>query len=128
MSKYDPRVIEILDEYSIIINYGRSNGASENDEVRVIAKGPEVIDPNTGDSLGTLDSIKATLSLVTVYEHFSVCKKIQFKTTNILMSPLSQFQTTTKTAKPLNINKDEMSNKKAPEDKVIKVGDIVEIL
>ena len=121
------RVIEILDEFSLIINYGENDGAEEGQRIRIISVGPEVIDPFSYEILGTLDSIKAILTIETVYDNFSICKKIESKTTNILMSPLSQFQTTTREVLPLNIDKAEISLKKAPSDKVIKVGDIVEI-
>ena len=61
MDKEYYRVIEIIDEYSILINYGSLNGASKGDEVRIIAIGPEVIDPISKSSLGTLDKVKAEL-------------------------------------------------------------------
>lgn len=128
MSKHNIRVIEILDENSIVINYGRNNGAKEDDRIRVVEIGPKIIDPYINKSLGTLDSVKATLSLTTVYERFSVCKKIEIKTTNLLTSPLNQFQSTVKTEKTLNVDKNEISYKKAPNNKVIKIGDSVEIL
>jgi len=128
MPKGNFRVIEILDEYSILINYGRNDGANEDDEVRIISIGPEVIDPVTNENLGTLDSIKGTLTIVTAYDKFSLCKKIITTTQNVLVSPLSQFKTTTKTTKTINVDKDCISNKKTPDDNTIKIGDMVEIL
>lgn len=128
MSNNDYRVIEILDEYSILINYGAEDGATENDKIRIVSIGPEVIDPETNETLGTLDSIKSTLTIVTAYNKFSLCKKVEVATKNILANPLSQFQTTSKTTKSLNIDKSSISNKKAPDDDVIKIGDKVEII
>jgi len=128
MFKDKYRVIEILDEYSILINYGREHGANEDDEVRIVSTGPEIVDPVTKESLGTLDSIKSTLTIVTVYDKFSLCKKIITTTKNVLVSPLSQFQTTTKTSKLINVDKDSISNKTTPDDTIIKIGDMVEIL
>ncbi|SHE79904.1 hypothetical protein SAMN02745784_01833 [Tissierella praeacuta DSM 18095] len=128
MSKIYYRVVEILDEHSILVNYGRESGANEDDEVRIISKGPEVIDPETNKSLGTLDSIKAVLTIVTAYDKFSLCKKIQVTTKNALISPLSQFDVTSKSIKTINVDKNSISNKELPNDKVIKVGDKVEIL
>lgn len=57
MSLVRYRVIEILNAYSILINYGFDNGAKENDMVRIISTGPEIKDPETGEVLGTLDFI-----------------------------------------------------------------------
>lgn len=126
MSNY--RIIEIMDEYSIIINYGRKDGAKENESVRIYAIGPEVKDPTTGTVLGTLDAIKARLSIITVYDHFSICRKVETKVSNVLMSPMSQFQTTTKMAVRLNVRKEDISSKQPPQDDEIKVGDLVKIV
>lgn len=122
------KVIEIIDEYSILINYGRSDGASNDDSVRIIAKGPEVIDPDTNMLLGTFDAVKADLLIDTAYDKFSVCKSIKVKVTNALISPLSQFQSTSKVAEPLTVDRAAMSRKAHPKDTVIRVGDLVEIL
>ena len=128
MPSNDYRVIEILDEYSILINYGMKHGASEGDEIRVLSTGPEIIDPVTEETLGTLDFIKSTLTIATAYNKFSLCKDIESKPINALVSPFSQFQTTSKTIKPLDIDKGSMSNKKMPSDTTIKIGDKVEII
>lgn len=128
MSEDNFRVVEILDEYSILINYGRNDGAEEDDIVRIISIGPKVTDPITKENLGTLDSIKATLTIVHVYDGFSLCKNVVTLTKNLLVSPLSQFQTELKENKPINVDKGNISNKKPPNDKTIKIGDIVEIL
>jgi len=128
MSEDNFRVIEILDEYSILINYGRTEGASEGDRIRIISKGPEIIDPVTNEILGTLDSIKSSLTLATVYDKFSLCQKIVTTTKSILVNPLSQFQTTSKTIESINIDKSQISDKKLPGDNKIKIGDLVEIL
>lgn len=128
MSQYNIRVIEIIDEYSIIINYGIDDGASEGDKIRIISIGPEVIDPETEELLGTLDFIKDVLTITTAYDKFSLCKKIETTTTNVLSSPLTQFNKITKEAKSINVDKKNISNKKFSNDKIIKIGDKVEIL
>lgn len=122
------RVIEIIDEYSILINYGRDDGANEDDKVRIIGIGPKIIDPETREELGTLDLIKATLTITTTYDKFSLCEKVETTTKNILISPLSQFQTTSKITKPLKVDKEKISNKKTPSDTTIKIGDKVKVI
>lgn len=128
MEDYYYKVIEILDEYSILINYGADEGADEGDLVRVIAIGPEVKDPDTGNLLGTLDSVKSELTVVTAYNNFSLCKKVVTSTKSHIINPLSQFQTTNSEIKRLNIKEDSISNKKIPDDKIINVGDKVEVV
>jgi hypothetical protein len=128
MAKEFYRAIEIIDNYSLLINYGSSEGANKGDEVRVIAIGPEIIDPSTGDLLGTLDKVKAELTIATVYGHFSVCQKIESVTKNSLLNPLAQLQITVLERKPLNVEEKDITNKIPPKDSMIRPGDIVEIL
>lgn len=122
------KVIEILDKHSVLINYGRDQAANENDKVRIISIGPAVIDPETNENLGTLNSVKAILTVVTVYDKFSLCQNIETTTTNVLTSPLSRFETKSTQVKILNVDEATISNKKIPDDTLIKIGDIVEIL
>jgi|ASRL01.1.fsa_nt_gi hypothetical protein len=121
MSTY--RVIEILDTTSLIINYGKIDGANKNDKIRIVEIGEEIIDPETKESLGTLDSIKAELTIDTVYDNFSVCKDISTFTHNALLSPMNQFQKTSRTIHELNVDSSKVSNRKVPSNKIIKVGD-----
>ncbi len=122
------KVIEILDEYSLIINYGETHGAEKGQEIRVIAIGPEISDPNTDEILGTLDKIKSILSITTVYKNFSICQKIENVVRNSLLDPLSQFQVTTQKKRPLNVDEKDMTHKTVPDEDIIKPGDPVEIL
>ena len=122
------RVIEIIDKYSLLINYGTEHGAKEGDKIRILFKGSVVIDPITQELLGTFDFIKDTLTIATTYERFSLCKKIESKTFNTLISPFSQFQTTSKTIEPLTIDETNVSNREVIEDNVIKVGDTIQII
>lgn len=122
------RVIQIIDENTILINYGATDGAEEGDKVRIIAIGPEIYDPLTNDLLGSLDSIKSSLSIVTTYEKFSICKEIRKTKSSIFISPIDQFTTTTIDILPLNVDENEISNIEPPSDKVIRIGDIIELL
>lgn len=128
MENRNYRVIEILSDNSILINYGRDHGANENDQVRVISIGPEIIDPETKENLGTLDTVKADLTIVTAYNKFSLCQDIEEVTKNTLVNPLSQFQTTYTKVKIINVNEKSISNIKPPNDYKINIGDKVEIL
>lgn len=121
------RVIEILDELSILINYGSEDGAEKGEEVRVIAIGPEVIDPETNETLGTLDSIKAELTIETTYKNFSLCKKVVIIRENRLAIPPGLLQTERRVLRPLSVDKENISHKKFPDESIIKIGDKVEI-
>ena len=67
------KVVKIVDEYLIVINYGLRNHASEGDILEIINIGEEVIDPDTSESLGTLDMIKGRVKVKNVYDYMSLC-------------------------------------------------------
>lgn len=69
------KVIRILDKYSILINYGKSKGAKIGENVQILEIGPEIVDPDSGESLGTLDHIKDVLQIQEVFDEFSICGK-----------------------------------------------------
>lgn len=121
-------VIKILDSQSILINYGKYHGAKIGDQLRIIVIGPEVKDPNTDSIIGTLDGVKDTLSIISVYDNFSLCKKIVKYTKNALAGPLISFNTTVEKVLDLNVDKTQISALEVPEDKIIQVGDLVEIM
>ena len=128
MANRDYKVIEIIDEYSLLINYGSINGAIKGVDIRIISIGPEVTDPTTGEVLGTMDQIKAYLTITVVYDRFSICQRVKEKIVNSLLNPLSQLQITMREKSLLNVDEKDITHKKSPDDVVIRPGDIVEIL
>lgn len=68
------QIIKIIDSYHLVINGGSSQDLSEGDEVEIFVKGEQLTDPFNDDKpLGTLDYIKAVLTIQDVYPKFSVC-------------------------------------------------------
>lgn len=128
MANRDYKVVEIINEYSILINYGSLNGAEKGDEIRVIAIGPEITDPITEENLGTMDLIKSNMTIVTVYEKFSLCQNIKESVVNSLLNPLSQLQITKREKTSLNVDEKDITHRELPNDTTIRPGDIVEIL
>lgn len=128
MASRDYKVVEIINEYSILINYGSLNGAEKGDEIRIIAIGPEITDPITEENLGTMDLIKANMTIVTVYEKFSLCQNIKENVVNSLLNPLSQLQITKREKTSLNVDEKDITHREMPNDITIRPGDIVEIL
>lgn len=124
------RVIEIMDEYSLIINYGTDDGAEEGDELRIIDVGEIVRDPKSGQSLGTLDCIKEIVIVEIPYEKFSICRQYEVKDYNFL-SPLNDslfFNFSEKQLKKLNVRPEDLSLRKFPEKTPVKVGDVVKLI
>lgn len=121
------KIIDIPSENSVLINYGFNDGAKKGDKLRIYQKGEDVIDPETGDYLGSLDLIKETLEVVIPYEQFSYCRKVN-RSSYSLLSPLSQFEQIRKSYEPLEVLESDISGKKFPKKEPIKVGDLVDVL
>lgn len=124
MKKNIYKVIEILDPTRILINAGKNSGLTEGTELELFEPGEPVLDPETGRSLGTLDYIKDTVEIVTVYENFSLCKKI-IRTKSNLLSPLSNFVTTEVHVAKLKVNEEQISNRKISGNPIISIGDLL---
>lgn len=120
------RVIRLLNEKEILINYGSKQGAKENQKVRVYELGETIIDPKTKQNLGTLDIIKDDLEIYRTYPYFSICRKLKSKISNAL-NPLTDFAITSVISENLNLEKHE-NYKKHLKKTSIKIGDSVDIL
>lgn len=120
------KIIKIIGEKEILVNYGIRNGAEIGDKLRIIVKGPEVTFDD--QSFGTLDAVKEYIEVTTPYERFSVCKKIR-RISRSVFSPLSEMQTTSIRSEPMDIDKEQIDSSLArPKVGPIQVGDIVEKL
>nr|WP_072537040.1 hypothetical protein [Anaerococcus mediterraneensis] len=122
-SKY--KVIAILDNKRIAINYGRNNKASKRDVVRVIEVGPEI--SYEGENYGTMDTIKANLSIDTIYDKFSICTNRSIEN-DMTRSIIGSFSPKIRIYEDLNVNKEQISNLEKPDLSPISLGDAVEII
>jgi hypothetical protein len=66
------KVLKIFDGTSLLISLGAKDGLKRGDGFVVIEKGDEVTDPESGESLGNLEYVKAELVAVDVQERVSV--------------------------------------------------------
>lgn len=120
------KVIKIISDKRIVINAGK-NEVQTGDILRVIEKNSEeIVDPDTNEVLGTLDYIKATITVEYVYEHMSICKNYETKTENALdpFETLRQREVTS----PLNVNLSQITGGYNIDNKLIEIGDLVELL
>ena len=120
------KVIKIISDKRIVINAGK-NEVQTGDILRVIEKNSEeIVDPDTNEVLGTLDYIEATITVEYVYEHMSICKNYETKTVNALdpFETLRQREVTS----PLNVNLSQITGGYNIDNKLIEIGDLVELL
>ena len=121
------KVIKILDKYSILINYGRTKGATIGDNVQVDEIGPEITDPDSGKSLGTLDHIKDVLQIQEVFDEFSICKKKAEVNFASFVDPFKQAEKIY-SEQALLVNKEQITKIQRPQNNIINLGDTVKIL
>ena len=124
-NKKEYKVINIIDKFNIIINYGSNDGAYERQKVRISTTGDEILDLD-GKFLGNIEIIKEELEMTRIYDNFSICKKIRINEINPFQ-PIS-FVKKERRAVELNVKEEDFSNIKYQDTTPIKKGDNVKIL
>ncbi len=75
------KVIQVINEYKIVINKGSVNGVTENNRFLVYKLGDELFDPDTNESLGTLELVCGEAKPVHIQEHITTLYTTKTKTT-----------------------------------------------
>ncbi|MFR3181725.1 hypothetical protein [Dysosmobacter welbionis] len=117
------KIAKIIDEYQVVVNAGSNDLIHDDDCLEVYQPGQEVTDPDTGESLGTLDFVKAKLRVVNVFPKMCVCENRETEQKSFF-SNISQglfFEETL----PMNVQTTDISGGYEGIDKKIKVGDLV---
>jgi hypothetical protein len=82
------KVVKIFDETALLVNLGSNDGLKRGDLLAVVEKGDEVTDPETGESLGVLELVKAELIASDVQERMSILRTVPARETAVNL-PLS---------------------------------------
>jgi hypothetical protein len=69
-----PRVVQVLDEYKIVINKGIDDEVEEGDNYLIFALGDEIVDPETKENLGRLEVVRGKARVIHVQERLSTLK------------------------------------------------------
>lgn len=117
------RIVKIISEYKVVVNAGSNNYIKENDILEIYQPGQEIIDPETGESLGTLDFVKGKLRVVDVFPKMCVCENRETEKSSILATFAQSLSYEEKL--PLNVQTTDISGGYEDMDKKIKVGDLV---
>jgi hypothetical protein len=128
------RVVKIVDEYLIVVNYGADDGAKVGDLLQVFKEGEEVYDPVTEERLGTLDIDKGCIKVVNTYEYMSLCKSATYyrkvssavNSFNSTLASISNALGSTE-VQPLNVNTKQISGGYS-KGGLISLGDPVKLL
>ena len=116
------KVVKIINEYKIVISAGSKDGITTSQKLEVFVPGEELFDPETEESLGTLDFIKCYLETKDVFDKMSICTN-QETTASALGSFSSMFmgQSSKFTVDPSEITGGLNGSS------VIKIGDLVRV-
>ncbi len=117
------RIVKIISEYKVVVNAGSNCSICEGDILEVYQPGQEVTDPETGESLGTLDFVKAKLRVVDVFPKMCVCENRDTAQKSIFVT--LQQNLTYEEKLPLKVETTDISGGYEGIDKKIKVGDLV---
>ena len=123
------KIAKIISTTELVINAGSKQNINVGDKFQIIDKvGSEpVIDPDTGENLGTLDIIKGIVEVTTVYPNMSIVQS-ERAINPLLQSSMGVAQSLSpyQVRKDLNVDKAQITggaseNKNVP----IKIGDVV---
>lgn len=124
MERKNWKVIKIIDDYNIVINGGKDDLLKAKDVLEVIGDGEPLIDPDTGEKLGTLNYVKAKVYIKDLYDKFSVCVNSDVtKPSFFSLEPLKIDWVPER--KPLNVNPEQITGYDKKDNEAIQIGDLV---
>ncbi|UWQ29242.1 hypothetical protein [Leisingera sp. M523] len=68
------RVVQVIDEWNIVLNKGARDGISEGQRFLIFELGDEIIDPENGESLGRLEVVKGRVEVIHVQNAMSTVR------------------------------------------------------
>jgi len=122
-----PQIIKIVDDKNLIINIGLEDGVAANEKFQIFEQGIEIVDPSTGEALGNLDFIKATVTAISVLPKMSICQSIKRTSTDLanIANLLTGVSITRTERESLDVDPEEISGGYEDFDKTIRIGDLV---
>lgn len=116
------KIIKIISDKKVVVNAGHLD-VKKNDQLEIYLIGEEVIDPETGEVLGTLDTIKAYLIVTDVYDKMCLCENA---TKNSTMSAFFDVaaQFSANLPRRLNVDSTQISGGLSEDIKIV-IGDLV---
>ncbi|MHB8995091.1 MAG: hypothetical protein ACYC63_07575 [Armatimonadota bacterium] len=121
------KVLEVYDEYNLLINMGQEHDICVGDDVIVFAVGEPVVDPDTGESLGNYEWQKARLTVTKVMPRFSEARSQRRQSGGLVTL---QFLSTADTVKDVAFAVDEsvVSKRRDARDMIVRPKDLVRVV
>lgn len=73
-TKLRGRIVRILDAKTVVINLGRENGINNSSLFHILGDPEHVIDPETNESLGTVNVSKGRVRASQVFDKFTIAR------------------------------------------------------
>jgi len=77
--KYFAIVVKVIDDFTVVINKGATNGITKESRFLIIEVGDEIIDPETGNSLGLLEITKGWCLPTHIQENICTIQSNEYK-------------------------------------------------
>lgn len=74
-------VLKVEGKYVVVINKGQEAGVLKGMEFIIYERGKEILDPDSGASLGFLENVKANVKIIQVSQKHSVAQSNEIETT-----------------------------------------------
>ena len=78
------KVAQLPDQRTAVINIGSEDGVTMSDRYEIYELGDPVIDPDTGDEIGSIRYTKSTVTPHEIYEGMTVVRSVDVTTTSSL--------------------------------------------
>ncbi|SFP39976.1 hypothetical protein SAMN04487888_109186 [Eubacterium callanderi] len=122
-------IIQIIDDYTLVIDAGEDSDLVQGDVLEVMKKGDIITHPITNEPLGNLEYPIAKLDVVNILEKMTICKSHKEETYHpglIGFSDALYEPRTTITQDPLNVNPESITGwPKSKETDFVDIGDKV---
>jgi hypothetical protein len=84
MSRITGQIAALLNVREVVINRGAEEGVQEGMKFAILnRKGMDIVDPGTGEALGSVEVAKALVRVVRVHPHMAVARTFRKKTVNV---------------------------------------------
>lgn len=120
------KVLKIIDIENILINAGKNDYIKKGDKFEIFVKGEEIIDESTQKCLGTLDTVKDIVTVVTVFPQMCICQKLKKSSVSSLTLFAKEQLTFKEEPVSLNVDMSQITGGFS-NDLVIRVGDLARL-
>jgi hypothetical protein len=125
------KVARILSDREVVLNVGRKDGVSEGMRFVIYSTGDPIIDPDSGRSLGDIETVKGRVTVTHVMEE--ACRAVTGTYTTTLPSPflgstLGDMLAAKNVTKHYTLHVKTEQIRPVSEDRTVQVGDLVRSL